>query len=255
MVFDFGTAVENIEAVPEQFRSLYETSTTTNKVSLKANDPVVKGAVEAILGLNGALKKERDAKKATVDLSVLKDYGSTPDEIKTKIDELNEKISANAKINVKQIKDDIAGQFKGEIDKRELRIKSLKSTLDTHLIDSSLKSAIAAEGGDVELLLPFARSFMLPTESEAGYSVTVVDDKGNARYSGITAAPMTPLELVKEMKATAKFAKLFPSQSGSGSGARPGASAGAGSRAGEQQKEMTAMERISLGLAKRERAA
>jgi hypothetical protein len=248
MDFDFGDAavVETLDKVPEQFRPLYA-ETPEKKFAIKSADPAIKGAVEAIVGLNRALKAERATKKPTVDLSPLKDYGATPEEIKAKLDEMAAQVTANAKIDVKKIKDEMATQFKGEIDKREARVLALKSILDGHLIDSALKGAIASEKGDVDLLLPFARGFMKPLEVDGKYTAMVVDEAGNARYSGITGLPLSPSELVKEMKANPKFGKLFEPDAKSGGGAKPGA-ASRTQQAPNSTANLSAMDKIRMGL-------
>lgn len=248
MDFDFGasTVVEKIDLVPEQFRSLYVEK--EGKHVLKSDDPSVKGAVEAILALNKALKAERVPR---MDFTLLKDFGSTPEEIRAKFDELQEQLRTNAKIDPKKIKEEMAGQFKKDLDTKEARIAALRASLDTHLIDSALKSAIIAEKGDVELLLPFARALMRPMEVDGRYEVTVVDEKGNARFSGVTGQAMTSAELIKEMKQNPKYWKLFDSITPSGAGTRPGASSGKGTRS---ERDLSPVEKISAGLRARANA-
>src|SRR6186713_1144068 len=98
MRFDFSTfgVVDDISVVPEQFRPLYE-ETPEKKFALKTKDPVVKATTDAIVGLNKALEQERIVKRPIVDLTPLKDYGSTPEEILAKLEEYKEQLATSAK--------------------------------------------------------------------------------------------------------------------------------------------------------------
>ena len=100
MIFNFGDnqQVSDINTVPEQFRPLYAAVEGQEGVhKLKNDDPTVKGAIEAVLGLNTALLAARgDVKKVkegVIDLSPLADYGTDVPSIQAKIEELNAQLA------------------------------------------------------------------------------------------------------------------------------------------------------------------
>lgn len=253
MEFTFSPVVEKLDGVPEQFRPLY--AEKEGKFALKIEDATVKGAVEAILGLNKALHSER---KTKVDLTPLKEYGGSVEEIaagvRTKLEELAGAAGGAEKMKaqIEKIKADLASGHAKESAAKDARVAALTNQLHTYLIESAAKSAVAAEKGDIELLMPFVRSRVRATEENGVIAVKVVDDAGDPRYSGVTGQPMSIAELVKEMKANTKYGKLFESEAPKGGGPRPGASASKTIPAGEG-RELTSVEKIQRGFAARGR--
>lgn len=261
MDFDFGQNAEvtDISTVPEQFRPLYtEKEGGGHKLS---DDASTKGAVEAILGLNRALKASRaeakDAKGRNVDLSGLSDYGTTVDEITsgiaTKIEELKGQVKSDgkAKINIEKIKEDLAKQHATDLTGKETRIEALTTQLYEMLVQSEAKSAISSEKGDADLLMPFVGKHVQVLEEDGKYQVFVVDSAGDRRYSGVTGQPMTINELVKEMKDNKKYGKLFESVAPKGTGAVPGST-------GTHQitvktEDLSPTQKIARGLANKAR--
>lgn len=257
MDFDFGqnAEVSDISTVPEQFRPLYvEKDGGGHKLS---DDASVKGAVEAVLGLNRALKASRaeakDAKGRNVDLSGLSDFGTTVDEItngiSAKIEELKGQITSDgkAKINIEKIKEDLAKQHSTDLTGKDTRIDALQGQLYEMLVQSEAKSAISTEKGDVDLLMPFVGKHVQVLEEDGSYKVFVVDGAGDRRYSGVTGQPMTINELVKEMKGNDKYGRLFDSEAPKGTGAVPGSTGTSQIR--PKSENLSPTQKIARGLA------
>lgn len=250
MEFTFSPLVEKLDLVPEQFRPLY--GEKEGKFALKSEDPAVKGAVEAILGLNKALGAER---KTKVDLTPLKEFGGSVEEIvagvRTKLEELGAAAGGAEKMKgqIEKIKADLSAGHAKETQSKDARISALSGQLHSLLVDSAAKSAIAAEKGDIDLLMPFVRQRVKAVEENGVIAVQVVDEAGDQRYSGVTGTSMSILELVKELKANAKYGKLFESESPRGGGPKPGAAAGKPMRPSDEP--LTSIEKIQRGFAKR----
>lgn len=255
--FSDNTKVADINKIPQDFRGLYKQD--GESFVLDAENPTVKSAVSAITGLNSALKAARAEAKnkgTTVDLTPLKEFGATPEEIRAKINEniaaLNEQIKG---VNVEKIKQDLAKEYSGKIEQETGRSKALEGQLFDTLVVGAAATAIASEKGDVELLMPFIRNQVKTTVDPKGkYHVQVVDQAGDVRYSGVTGAPMSLQELVREAKANDKYAKLFASEAANGGGAKPGTSAfrpnNAAQVANRQISDMSPSQKIAAGLRK-----
>ncbi len=229
MEFDFSKPVTSLDAVPEQFRAMF--TEKDGGFALK-DTPEVKGATEAIVGLNKALRASRaesDAHKgAKVDLSALSEYGSSVDEITAgvaaKVSGLEESVKGGkeAKVNIEKIKADLAAGHARQMEAKEKRIKALTSQLHSHLVDSEISKALSTKAVDVDLASPHVRKRVTVAEEDGEIKVFVVDDAGDRRYSGVTGSLMSITELVKEMSDAPKFAPLFKSESRRGAGSPPG---------------------------------
>jgi hypothetical protein len=252
MEFEFGE-VESIEAVPAQFRGIYK----ANEAGKYVVDDAHKGVVEAVTGLNKSLKAARlEAKnKGSVDLSVLSDFGATPDEIKAsvtnKIKELSDQLANGGKVNVDKIREELAGAHSKDLQKHTARAEALQKQLYTLLVENEATAAIVEAKGVPELLMPFLANKVKVTEEDGKFKVYVVDAEGERRYSGITGQPMTIKELVLEMKSVEKYGRLFESEHQEGGGGmRP---KGGQKPPPNQQKPQTANEKIAAGLKNRNR--
>ena len=232
MDFNFNDhlQVENLEKVPEQFRGLYESNEEDGVFALSKDEKVV-GAVSAITGLNRALVAARAEAKAKgsnkVDLSALKDFGDSPEEIasaiRNQIDGLQAELAkgGEAKLNLDTIKADLAKAHSNDITAKDTEITNLKTTLYTYLVENRAQSDIVAAGGVPELLMPVLKQHLKPVIEDGSYTVRVVDSEGNIRYSGVTGEAMTPAERVAELKADEKFGRAFASEVKSGGGSAP----------------------------------
>lgn len=245
---------EKFDTVPEDFRGLYKEG--DEGYVLNTEDPGVKSAVSAITGLNKALVaargEARDAKKSRVDLSPLRDFGETPEEIaeavKGKIEEAGKSKNDDVNRQVDKIKQELAQAHVQEKEGYEKRIEALRGQLYSHLVESNAVKALSEAGAiDPDLILPMLKQHVLVSEEDGEFRVSVVDDSGDPRYSGATGGPMTIKELVAEMKANEKYGPLFKSESRQGGGAEPNQRR----TTARQQQEMSATDKIAAGLGRR----
>lgn len=256
MDHDFSKPVESLEAIPAQFRPLYQ-ERSEGGYELK-KDETTKGAVEAIVGLNTALKASRLEAKAArgkaIDLSALSEFGGTPEEIaaavKAKLDSLTQEMAKgkDAKLNLEKIKQELAEAHSKDLKGKESRIAALTNQLYTHLVEATATSAIAEAKGIPTLLMPFVKGRVKVVEEGDKLKVFVVDEAGDQRYSGVTGQPMTIKELIAEMKADKQYGRLFESEAPSGSGTPPGQK-GLATKAGKPE-DMSPIDKIKAGLAK-----
>lgn len=249
MEWDFSAPVDKIESVPEDFRGLYVKD--GEKFKINDADGTTKSAVAAILGLNNALRASRGETKGLkdkfkgVDLSPLAEYGATAEEIAAKVKELQA-----SKPNIEKLKQDFAQQNASELTKRDGRIKSLTSQLESLLIDGAITKELLEHKGDPDLLLPFAKSQARVIEEDGKFRLVIVDKAGDPRYSGTTGAPFSVTDLVKEMKSNPKYSKLFQSDAPAGAGTPPSGHFPRANPTQQSREDMSATQKIQAGLDK-----
>jgi hypothetical protein len=252
MEFEFGE-VDSVDKVPEQFRGLY-----VAKGDKFALNDTFKGVGESIVNLNKSLKAARqDAKNRTpTDLSPLSEYGATLDEIvtgiKNKVTDLEGKAagSKDAKLSIENLRRDMGEAHKKELDKHTARGTALQNQLYKLLVENTATAAIIEEKGDPALLMPFLATQVKVVEEDGEFKVYVVDDKKEQRYSGINGQPMSIKELVKEMKANARYGKLFESDNDGkgGGGTKPGSFQRTPPK---KEEDKSSTDKIAAGLQKR----
>jgi len=257
-MFEFAknTELDNLDSVPENFRVFYKEREGGEGYALDSENPVVSTAVASIAGLGKSLKAARsDAdryRKDRTDLSALSEYGDSPESIKSAVDaklgELQEQLQngESAKIDLEKIKEDLAKSHNREVTKKEQVIEGLKGQLYAHLVTSEATTAIAAQKGVSELLMPFVKERVKVVEEEGQLRVFVVDGEGNRRYSGATGEAMTIPELVSEMKGNEQYGRLFESEAPSGTSAVPPSPSGR--RVATPKQELSSVDKISAGL-------
>jgi len=250
-MFDFAAnqEVEDISVVPENFRVFYKESETGYQIN--SDEPAIVAAVASISGLAKSLNAARnDAKNNKVDLSPLAEFGASPAEIAESItvrmEELNKQIKdgGKAKIDVEKIKAELATAHMTELQKREAREQALTNQLYGMLVTSEATSAIVANKGVPELLMPFIKDQVQVVEQDGKMTAYVVDAENNQRYSGTTGAPMTINELVLEMKSNKQFGRVFESDTPSGPGTPPRQSM----HVKPAEGELSATQKIANGL-------
>jgi hypothetical protein len=107
------------------------------------------------------------------------------------------------------------------------RTTVLSTALDKALRRSAAGDAITAEGGNAKLLSSIVDQHVKLIEDEekpGEFSVVVVDEKGNPRYTK-GGKEMTPREFVAELKASGDYDGAFAAPKSSGGGSKSGASA------------------------------
>lgn len=237
-MFDFSknTQLDKLDNVPEQFRGAYqavEAEGGEEGESYYVINDASKGLVEAVIGLNGSLQKERQETKAlrgSVDLSELANYGKTPSEIKasieTKLEELNAQIGEGneAKINLDKIKADIQAGHKVELESHQNSIERLRTQLHNEIVGREITESVANANGEVGLVKPILEKEVRTVEEDGMTKVYIVDDSGDIRYSSVTGKELSIEERVSEMKNDAQYGRLFNSplaSAGGGAGTSP----------------------------------
>jgi len=257
MEFQFNPTVENIDSVPQDFRGLYAEN-EGGGYTLRSEDEGVKSAVSAITGLAKSLKVARAEaqgwKGKSVDLSALAEYGDSPEAILEGFQATLADASKGKKTQedflrqIEKVKADLGNEYSQKVQAEQQRAEALKNQLYNHLVTSEARAALAEAGAiDADLALPFLSQQVKVSEESGQFAVNVVDQAGDPRYSGVTGAPMSVNELVKEMKATEKFGPLFKSDQKSGSGAPAEGQRRAPAR---NQADMSPTDKIAAGLAK-----
>lgn len=264
MKFDFtqNRSVEDINAVPENFRSFYMEVEEGDKSIHKIRDdePAVVAAINTITGLNTALVAARQdvdsAKKNTVDLSPLKDYGENPQAIAEtfgkKVKALEERAGQDVKSQVDAIRQELAQAHAAAASKTAKTIQSLETQLDDHMVNNAIAGACPhVNGADPALVAPFARRRLkIDIDPETGArSLIPLNREGGVMYStdpNHAGEKASTVELLRDMAGEPGFAPLFPSAQRQGSGAAD--SAGIPKSPKMDVDKMTPSQKISEGL-------
>ena len=260
MEFNFAenTSVDSIDKIPTDFRGLYVEQ--DGKHVLRSDDDGVKSAVAAITGLNRSLVAARAEAKANkgkaVDLSTL---GESPEAIleafTAKLTETKKAASGKGaedlERQVAKAKEELAKAHATEMQSRDARIQALTGQLHSLLVIGEATKALAeANALDADLLMPFVQKQLKVNEEDGKFTVSVMDDAGDPRYSGVTGSPMSIKELVAEMKGADKYKPLFKSEAPAGGGMQTGHRPSQQVRQGQQQGDMSATDKIAAGLRK-----
>lgn len=222
MEFDFAAngTVDTIDKVPEQFRPVYSEDPTTKKFVV---NPTMKGIVDALTGLNGALKNER---KSTATLKGQKDVAAvvketfgldTVEEVKAKIDELTTQVAEKSKVDPAKIKADIEKAFGVKEEGYKADKAKMQATLDKYLVDSAGLAALVEAKGNTKLLMPIIKSQAVVVPDGEEYVVRIKDPAGDYRGNG-AGGFMTVADLVKELKGSADYGVAFASDAPAGGG-------------------------------------
>ncbi len=250
MDIDLSGPIEDISKVPEPFRFMLAEGEDKKYTVIPEHKPIA----DAITGLNRSLKAARqEAKtKTPVDLTLLADYGATPEEIaagiQTKLAEAREAAKGGDAKALERLRTDLVTAHTADVKKHTARNEALQTQLYGLLVENSAREAITELKGVPDLLLPFIKTQVKPQEKDGVYSVIVVDAAGEQRYSGVTGQPMSIKELVAEMKANEKYGRLFESETQIGSGFKPD---GGRKPAPGAKPDQTPTGKISSGLTKR----
>lgn len=185
--------------------------------------------------LQTALQKERSAVK---DLNKkFKEYdGLDPKaardalEFKTKFDagELTDEAKARLAEKEKQLAEKYEAQKRALEEshtavqtKAKEREDFLTKNLHQAMVTSTVRTAIAANGGNAVLLEPFVQQRVRLVEEDGKFNTQVLGDNGQpllSRKAGATTAPMTVDEFVSSLKDNKTFAAAFAGSGSSGTG-------------------------------------
>lgn len=200
---------------------------------IDTSSPEFKQAAEAWLkdqGIHKALEDEREArKKLESQMSSLK--GVDVEEyrkLKSEAEKAEEERQREAgKFDELRKKDQ--EKFAVALKERDDENAKLRGSLERTLIESAAKSAIAAHGGDAELLLPHVTAATKLIEAEGQHRAVVIDPKGEPRLApdAKTASDYMGIDhLVAGWKEGGKYPGAFAGTGASGGGAQPNASRG-----------------------------
>jgi hypothetical protein len=262
MEWDFAANAEIDEAtlakVPEGYRSAYEKNEAGAYVISAASKPFV----DAITGLGGALKNERNVTKT---LKGQKDTTSVIKEVlgfdsveaaKEKLDELNGIVATASKVDPAKIKAEIEATFNKQLEAKDATVEAMRGTLSKYLIDNSVIASLAEHKGNSKLLAPLIKEMVTLVEDNGEYQVRVKDAQGDYRGDG-KGGFLTVAGLVEELKKSSDYAVAFESEAPRGSAqqqqGRPAPASQQRDRGVTKREDMSAMDLIAQGLEQRTR--
>lgn len=225
--FTLHPELESLDAIPEKFHALYEER--DGKFVL---DSTLATKLKSDEGLKKALEAERKAAREKSKLvSRWESLGKTPEEIEELLAKLEE---ADNKAKAKE--GDIEGlkkQYDEKLTKAltplQQKAAKLEAKLQETLVQSAAVSAIAAEKGVPELLLPHVERRARVVEEDGEYVVKIFQPDGKTPMVNDAGEPATIADLIAQMKEDAKFGRAFESSGATGSGMPPSGKAAAGS--------------------------
>lgn len=211
--------IDSLDGLDEKVRGLYVEHDGKFRLAVDGLPEV-----EDVTPLKTALQKER---KAAADAAKrAKQYeglGLTAEEIAELVEEKKRAEEDKAKNAGEwdKLKNQLNDQHQTELKQRDQSVASMKTTLEKYLINAQAVSAIAAEKGIPELLLPHVQRFTRVVEQDGEYAVQIVDAKGDPRINA-KGEPLTISDLIQEMKSDVKvYGRAFEGSGQSGGGTRP----------------------------------
>lgn len=230
-MFDFPTKVEALDAVPENYRSLYHEKEGEGFVL----DGDLAKKFEAGTGLVTALEKERKrAADRQRELAAWQEMGETPEAAKsvyeaklneamTKVGELQKLVDSKgeATAQFEKWKSEIEAKYRKELEAVSSEVSKRDREIENLLIDGEAKSALADLKGNLKVLLPHVRAQVKIFEEGGRRVARPVDEDGDPRSDG-KGGYMTIRQLVEEMKQSDDFSANFAGDTTSGSGTAPG---------------------------------
>lgn len=267
MPFDFNAnrTVEKIDVVPEDFRPFYVESSDGSGFTL-ADSPQVASAVKVISGLyktvSNTRKEADDLRGQSVDLSPLKDYGDTPEEIATaftaKIEEIKKSGKSNADVEdqLNKLRRDLTDVHTAEKTKWGERETGLIKQIRNLLVDNVINEALGDSAVSPKMARRVISDFVDIEADENGNFRTIVKDaeNGGARKNVTDGQLFTVEDLVKELKGHDDYKPLFKSDAPKGSGSRPGAPSRFVDRKPDAGEGKSSLDKIKSGLDARARS-
>lgn len=249
-MWDFSQEVEDLNAVPEQFRNVYVKGEGDNEGKFVVGEQF-SGLTTAIVGLNTSLNASREeARTASAALKPWQTLGETPEEVQASIEALtterNEALDKNKSFDPTKMREKIMEEAKGKIAEATERSGLLQGALKNALVNSAALGAISKHKGTPELLMPIIQSMVKMTEKDGKFGVQVMDAEGAVRYSPTSGGLMTVDELVEEMKAHPSYGMAFKTDLKAGGG--DGGDAGRRGMHNMDTNTMSATDKISAGL-------
>lgn len=200
---------DSLDAVPEALREHYT----------ERNGKFVPKFVVGLLNNRDDLLKENKS---------FKDFksqyeGIDPKKYKEMLDkqEADERKRNEEAGNWQALQQQMATKHQQEMDAAKGVSDRLRQSLEKHLIDAALTSAITSgtAPGIPELLLPHMKQHLKVVEENGEFHAVVVDATGNPRIANAKGEPMTLPQLVDEFRKNEIFARCFNAPQIGGSGA------------------------------------
>jgi hypothetical protein len=244
--------VETLDSVPEAARSFY-VQKEGGKFALDAE------GIEDPTPLKTALQKERaEREKAERNASKYKDIDPEKYQQMLTAEQERQQRSHEEKGEWTKLKDQLLQQHDNEkkqitdrhtadLTAAEQKQQAMLRSLEQSMIEADATLAISAVDGNPTLLLPHIKARTRLIEEQGRFVARVVDDKGNVRIGDSNGNPMTIKQLVDELRADKNFGGAFAGDKARGTGARPSA------RPTQTGRDLTANEKISIGLESRMR--
>lgn len=141
-----------------------------------------------------------------------------------------EQAEAERKGEWEKLRDQLIENQNSIVETKDQTIESLKTNLESFMVDSQLAQELSKAQGIPDLLMPILKSHVKVVEENGKYTTKVVTPGGEPRLGpGSEGLPMTIAELIAEFKASPTYSRAFEAEnSGGGAG---GASSGANSNA------------------------
>lgn len=192
-------------------------------------DPAVKAAVdERVAEANRQLEQHRN--EVLAELKGLKDKFKTVDldeysRLRTERED-NERKAREAEQEAARKAGDF-DKYRAQLEQdhtaaikaKDGRIEALYSALTQKLVDAELSSAITAEGGIPEILLPLLKDRVRVVETDNRFGTEVADLAGAKQYRQ-DGTPAGLADLVREMKSNPVYGGCFKSPMAGGSGSK-----------------------------------
>ena len=214
---------DEFKGLPEGIRGLYEEKDGSYVLGVDG--------IEDTSGLKSALEKERksrsDYEKAA---RAWQGLGKSPEEIAEILQKQAD--AEKAKLEQKGEWDKLRAQLVDShgkelsardklIAEKEAEIQRRQSALESYLIDAAATSAIAAEKGIPELLLPHVQRQVKVIDDQGKYVVRVLTPDGTPRMNS-KGEYLGVKDLIAELKGNDIYGRAFEGSGASGSGMKPG---------------------------------
>lgn len=265
--FADNESVEDISSVPEKYRGLYAESEGKHVLIDAA-----KGIVADYTGVSNALAGVRNDKKKVTDENAERRIAAKAVEefaqslgleigddgmaaaLKTHIEGLQGTIKGGKDLQINL--DKINGEWKTRMAElttsKDSEVSEMRGALSKHLISDAASRALAEAKGSIDLLLPHVQASCKVIRNDDGsYAVTVLDAQGDSRFDG-SGGLMGVKGLVEEMKTKDAFGRAFETEQAPGTGARPGSMSRSIQSGAGEQRELSSIEKIRVGLQKKQ---
>ncbi len=215
--------------VPAEFRSYYAkgqdgtyTVADDHKATTGLFDGLRKNLTSTKKNLTAAQAESASRRQTLESLSAIVGTDK-PDELKTKWDEIQTKLTSGNKdkINVEEVKAAIAAEYEPKIKAKDDEIAAMTASLSEHLIDGDAARALAEHKGNVTVLMPHIKNATKVIKTDEGKYVAVVVKPDGSPRVGADGGYVPVSKLVEELKANKDFAGNFAGNQNTGGGNQP----------------------------------